>query len=200
MAEWSIAAVLKTVELRGSGGSNPSLSAEKNLQGIIFQPCRFFLCPKRCTKNAPTPFISTLAGVFSPKLSTPSFLSAWQRKMRCAFFLLFLLKKMHEKGNHLCSSLLKMFFHKHSPFLISDCKIWSHCLEIFVSSVCSNHFFCPTLFRTMHNKSSSSSVCSNNVAYLGCDVVSVIPTILCFAYFLVIPNLRAIFFKHLFIF
>ena len=29
MAEWSIAAVLKTVELRGSGGSNPSLSAEK---------------------------------------------------------------------------------------------------------------------------------------------------------------------------
>ena len=29
MAEWSIAAVLKTVELRGSGGSNPSFSAER---------------------------------------------------------------------------------------------------------------------------------------------------------------------------
>ncbi len=28
MAEWSIAAVLKTVEPRGSGGSNPSLSAK----------------------------------------------------------------------------------------------------------------------------------------------------------------------------
>ena len=28
MAEWSIAAVLKTVELQGSGGSNPSLSAD----------------------------------------------------------------------------------------------------------------------------------------------------------------------------
>ena len=27
MAEWSIAAVLKTVEMRVSGGSNPSLSA-----------------------------------------------------------------------------------------------------------------------------------------------------------------------------
>ena len=27
MAEWSIAAVLKTVDLHGSGGSNPSLSA-----------------------------------------------------------------------------------------------------------------------------------------------------------------------------
>ena len=29
MVEWSIAAVLKTVELRGSGGSNPSLSANR---------------------------------------------------------------------------------------------------------------------------------------------------------------------------
>ena len=29
LAEWSIAAVLKTVDLRGSGGSNPSLSAKK---------------------------------------------------------------------------------------------------------------------------------------------------------------------------
>ena len=34
MAEWSIAAVLKTVVLRGTGGSNPSLSAktEKNMR------------------------------------------------------------------------------------------------------------------------------------------------------------------------
>ncbi len=31
MAEWSIAAVLKTVEPKGSGGSNPSLSAETSL-------------------------------------------------------------------------------------------------------------------------------------------------------------------------
>ena len=30
MAEWSNAAVLKTVDLRGSGGSNPSLSAQTN--------------------------------------------------------------------------------------------------------------------------------------------------------------------------
>ena len=29
MAEWSIAAVLKTVERRRSGGSNPSLSAKR---------------------------------------------------------------------------------------------------------------------------------------------------------------------------
>ena len=39
MAEWSIAAVLKTVDLRGSGGSNPSLSAGMNRKMKIF---RFF--------------------------------------------------------------------------------------------------------------------------------------------------------------
>ena len=38
MAEWSIAAVLKTVELRGSGGSNPSLSA---IKGVNQQVMRF---------------------------------------------------------------------------------------------------------------------------------------------------------------
>ena len=31
LAEWSIAAVLKTVEVRASGGSNPSLSAKSVL-------------------------------------------------------------------------------------------------------------------------------------------------------------------------
>ncbi len=53
VAEWSIAPVLKTDVLKGTGGSNPSLSAEINLQDIDFQSCRFFLCPKKCTKNAP---------------------------------------------------------------------------------------------------------------------------------------------------
>ena len=38
MAEWSIAAVLKTVVLRGTGGSNPSLSARKRLQVYDLQP------------------------------------------------------------------------------------------------------------------------------------------------------------------
>jgi hypothetical protein len=32
MAEWSIAAVLKTVEGQTSGGSNPSLSADRNIK------------------------------------------------------------------------------------------------------------------------------------------------------------------------
>ena len=42
MAEWSIAAVLKTVELRGSGGSNPSLSANKGVNQQIMRFAPFF--------------------------------------------------------------------------------------------------------------------------------------------------------------
>ena len=44
MAEWSNAAVLKTVDLNGSGGSNPSLSAEKWLTGIC-RPLFLFNIP-----------------------------------------------------------------------------------------------------------------------------------------------------------
>ena len=36
MVEWSIAAVLKTVEVRTSGGSNPSLRANEGTQGGAF--------------------------------------------------------------------------------------------------------------------------------------------------------------------
>ena len=45
MAEWSNAAVLKTVDLNGSGGSNPSLSAGKWLAGIC-KPLFLFNIPK----------------------------------------------------------------------------------------------------------------------------------------------------------
>ena len=58
VAEWSIAAVLKTVELRGSGGSNPSLSALNSLQGVDFQPCRLFFMPKKLHQKC-TDHIST---------------------------------------------------------------------------------------------------------------------------------------------
>ena len=37
MAEWSIAAVLKTVEGHTSGGSNPSLSAQKSCKSMIYR-------------------------------------------------------------------------------------------------------------------------------------------------------------------
>ena len=45
MAEWSNAAVLKTVDLNGSGGSNPSLSAEKWLTDTC-RPLFLFNIPK----------------------------------------------------------------------------------------------------------------------------------------------------------
>ena len=35
LAEWSNAAVLKTVDLNGSGGSNPSLSANKGVNQVV---------------------------------------------------------------------------------------------------------------------------------------------------------------------
>ncbi len=43
MAEWSIATVLKTVVLRGTGGSNPSLSAKRFDWLRFSQPVKF-LC------------------------------------------------------------------------------------------------------------------------------------------------------------
>ena len=42
MAEWSIAAVLKTVEPRGSGGSNPSFSAIKGVNQAFARFTPFF--------------------------------------------------------------------------------------------------------------------------------------------------------------
>ena len=58
VAEWSIAAVLKTVELRGSGGSNPSLSARprskkvsRNRYLLFFIPWHKFTCRQRYRKQ-----------------------------------------------------------------------------------------------------------------------------------------------------
>ena len=58
VAEWSIAAVLKTVELRGSGGSNPSLSARlrrkkvsRNRYLLFFIPWHKFTCRQRHIKQ-----------------------------------------------------------------------------------------------------------------------------------------------------
>ena len=44
LAEWLMAAVLKTVDLNGFGGSNPSLSARKWLTGIC-RPFFIFVTP-----------------------------------------------------------------------------------------------------------------------------------------------------------
>ena len=45
VAEWSIAAVLKTVELRGSGGSNPSLSARSQRSKKMSKDIFLFFIP-----------------------------------------------------------------------------------------------------------------------------------------------------------
>ena len=49
MVEWSITTVLKTVALRGAGGSNPSLSANKgvNQQVMLFTP---FITPQKVSR------------------------------------------------------------------------------------------------------------------------------------------------------
>ena len=44
MAEWSNAPVLKTDELRGSGGSNPSLSAQSSRDTALFLLCWLSCC------------------------------------------------------------------------------------------------------------------------------------------------------------
>ena len=48
MVEWSITAVLKTVELKGSGGSNPSLSAKRMLTHSLFS---FWATPKTASRE-----------------------------------------------------------------------------------------------------------------------------------------------------
>ena len=52
MAEWSIAAVLKTVVLRGTGGSNPSLSARKDVNQVITRFTSFFMSINEVTLDA----------------------------------------------------------------------------------------------------------------------------------------------------
>ena len=56
MAEWSIAAVLKTVEGNTSGGSNPSFSAQKASDNTL----AFFITSNSITKKVTRPKLVTL--------------------------------------------------------------------------------------------------------------------------------------------
>ncbi len=56
VVEWSITAVLKTVELKGSGGSNPSLSAKHKKISVQASLTLIFLCfatPRRRRAGKP---------------------------------------------------------------------------------------------------------------------------------------------------
>ena len=72
MAEWSIAAVLKTVDCNRSGGSNPSLSAEA-LANNIARNCKspsntrltgFLLFNAFVTRSKKTQILATIASAF----------------------------------------------------------------------------------------------------------------------------------------
>ena len=52
MVEWSITAVLKTAVLRGTGGSNPSLSAKKSCKSFDLQDF-FFLHSEKVPLEVP---------------------------------------------------------------------------------------------------------------------------------------------------
>ena len=62
MAEWSNAAVLKTVDLHGSGGSNPSLSAS-NLDCPVFKMKIGFFCGELSEVESQRPKVVALWSV-----------------------------------------------------------------------------------------------------------------------------------------
>ena len=131
---------------------------------------------RKCTENIPDFLLVrylqvSFSSVYSCFLSHFLTLRLTARNVVVQFFCHFGKKNARKKRNYLCSSLLKMFFHKRLPLLIPNCKIWSHCIKIFVSSISSNHFFGPTVFSAMHHKSPSCCMCRNDVAYLKCDGV-----------------------------
>ena len=89
MAEWSIAVVLKTIDCNRSGGSNPSLSAEKHCKTLQtaenkdFQ--RFFYFPKIAEKCKETQCFGGVFGGLKYFLkSPPNFL---KRNNNCIFHL-----------------------------------------------------------------------------------------------------------------
>ena len=66
MVEWSIAAVLKTVECKSSGGSNPSLRA-KDTGGDFFTAC-IFLHQKNTQKRVFFAVFGTIFACICPHL------------------------------------------------------------------------------------------------------------------------------------
>ena len=51
MVEWSITTVLKTVVPRGTGGSNPSLSASKGVNQQVMRFAPFSIPKNYCLRN-----------------------------------------------------------------------------------------------------------------------------------------------------
>ncbi len=186
MPEWSIGPHSKCGERATVPGVRIPLSPlKKTYKKLSLNLVGFFVSKKlhqKCTDPVSTRFYGHFSNCTYPIHPIPLSHSTRQHKMCGVIFLPFQSKRCTKKGNHPCSSLLKMAFHKHSPLLISDSKIGSHRLRVLVSSVCSNHLFRPSFFCTMNYKSSSSCVCRKDVAYPNCDIASITSAILCLIY------------------
>ena len=89
MAEWSIAAVLKTVVLRGTGGSNPSLSAEE-MENIRSSFELLFFIPIPTLNPEPfSPFL--VSSKINIKKETDMNYNEWKMKWELVIALLMLI-------------------------------------------------------------------------------------------------------------
>ena len=108
MAEWSIAAVLKTVELRGSGGSNPSLSARKN-KGVHNGLLLFFMRRHRAFSPHGREFLSRFARTIITYLTH----SARTIITSASAFVIFESLSLRRKNKGVHDGLLLFFVRRH---------------------------------------------------------------------------------------
>ena len=95
MVEWSITTVLKTVVPRGTGGSNPSLSANKgvNQQVMRFTP---FITPENFGETIFTDCIENSSKDFCLRLWIIGFRTYWKIKI----FGILLINMLRTSNNH----------------------------------------------------------------------------------------------------
>ena len=139
MPEWSNGPHSKCgVRATVPGVRIPLFPLNKAYKKLVINLVGFFYTQKDAPKMHRPHFYTPLRAFFKSHISHISYpISSFCQQAQnawCNFSAIFV-KKMHEKRNHFRSSLLKMSLHQHSPFLIPDSKIWSHCPKILVSSI-----------------------------------------------------------------
>ena len=110
--------------------SIPLFPLNKAYKKLIINLVGFFYAQKDAPKMHRPHFYALLRAFFKSHISHtthPILLACLTAQNGACNFSAVFVKKMHEKRESLCSSLLKMSLHQHSPFLISDSKIWFHC-------------------------------------------------------------------------
>ena len=100
MVEWSITTVLKTVVPRGTGGSNPSLSANKgvNQQVMRFTP---FITPKKFLGISCMVYCGTMSGILFLRI-----IQSYQNKTVINYYTIALVrnKTSHQRAGFSCPS------------------------------------------------------------------------------------------------